>query len=106
MQAPQITVLMATYNGEEHVCEQIKSILNQTLPPTHLVILDDGSTDQTISNILSVYGSNPILTVGSNSKNLGVIATYENLLDKVETDFFALSDQDDVWLPQQTGNII
>ena len=49
-----IAILMATYNGEEFITEQIDSILNQSVQNWELFIHDDGSVDQTM-NILNRY---------------------------------------------------
>ena len=46
-----IDILMATYNGERYISEQIESILNQTYKNWKLYIRDDGSKDNTISII-------------------------------------------------------
>ena len=43
-----ISVAMTTYNGEKFVCEQIESILNQSMKVDEIIICDDGSSDSTI----------------------------------------------------------
>ena len=42
-----VTILMATYNGEKYISQQIESIINQTFTNWKLLIRDDGSTDNT-----------------------------------------------------------
>ena len=54
----KVDVLMATYNGEKYLKEQIDSILNQTYQNIHLIISDDCSTDRT-RDILKEYGRPP-----------------------------------------------
>ena len=91
----QVDVLLATYNGEKYVAEQIDSILNQTYKNIHLIISDDCSKDNT-SEILKEYEQKYI-----QQHNLGVIKNIEFLLKKVTNNLYMLSDQDDVWLPQK-----
>ena len=45
---PQIDILMATYNGGEYIAAQIRSLQNQTFSDWHLIVHDDGSTDDTL----------------------------------------------------------
>ena len=47
----KIGVLIATYNGEKFIKEQLVSILNQTVKPDEIIISDDGSTDGTLEII-------------------------------------------------------
>ena len=49
----KIAILMATYNGEKYICQQIDSILSQTCKDWELYIHDDGSTDNTIAAVES-----------------------------------------------------
>jgi glycosyltransferase involved in cell wall biosynthesis len=97
-----ISVAMATYNGEKYLREQIDSILCQTLPPDEIVICDDCSFDAT-QNIISAYQSRfPwLIRVVFNEKNLGYIKNFEKALKLCSGDIIALSDQDDVWLPNK-----
>ena len=92
-----VDVLMATYNGEKYVAEQIESILNQTYPKIRLIISDDGSTDNT-KNILEEYAKkdNRII-IASHTERFGVVKNFEFLLSKVESPLYMFSDQDDYW---------
>lgn len=92
----KIDVLLATYNGEKYVKEQIDSILNQTYRDIRLIISDDCSTDKT-REILKQYEKNDRVIIFYQEKNLGYIKNFEFLLKNVENDLYMLSDQDDVW---------
>lgn len=97
----QIDVLLATYNGEKYIKQQIESILSQTYKNIRLIISDDCSTDNTI-NILKEYEEKDNrIKLYIQSKNLGVVKNIEFLLEKVENELYMLSDQDDVWLPEK-----
>ena len=94
----QIDILLATYNGEKYLEEQLDSILNQTYKNIRLVISDDNSKDNTI-NILQKYAQKDNrIQLYLQPQNLGVVKNIEFLLNKVENRFYMLSDQDDVWL--------
>lgn len=56
----KIAILMATYNGEKYICQQIDSILSQTCKDWELYIHDDGSTDNTIAAVES-YVENTLI---------------------------------------------
>ena len=96
----QIDVLMATYNGEKYLKEQIESVLNQTYKNIRLVISDDCSKDGTI-NILKQYENDERIEVHYHEKNQGYIKNFEYLLKQVKNNIYMLSDQDDVWMPEK-----
>ena len=93
-----IQVLLSTYNGEEYLCNQIDSILNQKDVNVKLLIRDDGSTDSTPSMLREYANTHENITY-FNGKNHGVIASFFRLFELAdyEADYYALADQDDVW---------
>lgn len=98
----KIDVLLATYNGENYLREQIDSILNQTHKNIRLIVSDDCSKDDT-GKILEEYkNKDERIKVYYQEKNLGVVKNIEFLLGKVEAPYYMLADQDDVWLPEKT----
>lgn len=92
----KVDVLLATYNGEKYVREQIESILNQTYQNIQIIISDDCSKDGT-REILKEYEQNDKIKVFYQEKNLGYVKNFEFLLRQVEHNLYMLSDQDDVW---------
>ena len=93
----KIDILMATYNGEKYIREQIDSILSQTYSNFNLIISDDASSDATV-NILKEYANkDERIKIFKQDKNLGVVSNFEFLLNKVENEFFMFADQDDIW---------
>ena len=97
----KVDVLLATYNGEKYLKEQIDSILNQTYQNINLIISDDNSNDST-RKILEEYKKiDNRIKIYLQDKNLGYIKNFEFLLTKVESNYYMLSDQDDVWLPEK-----
>lgn len=103
----QVAVLMSTYNGEKYIREQIDSILSQIKVNVTLFIRDDGSTDSTVK-IITQYTekySNIRLLVG---ENIGVGNSFMQLLYSLtdEFDYYAFSDQDDIWLNEKLERAI
>ena len=94
-----IDILLSTYNGEKFLSKQIESIIAQTYRDWHLIIRDDGSSDNTLSiiNDFIVNYPNRIDLVDKGSFNLGSTKSFERLLDFVKSDYFMFSDQDDIW---------
>ena len=97
-----VAVLLSAYNGEKYLREQLNSILSQKGEFTlSLYIRDDGSSDGT-EDILREYEEKENVTVLRGS-NIGITESYFALLRAADGhDYYALSDQDDVWLPGKT----
>ena len=97
----QIDILLATYNGEKYLKEQLDSILSQTYSNFRLLISDDCSKDNTKEILKEYEKKDNRIKVFYQEKNLGYVKNFEFLLSKVENKIYALSDQDDVWLPEK-----
>lgn len=97
----QIDILLATYNGEKYLKEQIESILNQTYKNFRLIISDDCSKDSTREIIKEYEQKDKRIISYFQNENLGYIKNFEFLLTKVENTIYMLSDQDDFWLPEK-----
>ena len=98
----QAAVLMATYNGESYIKEQITSILTQSISDLMLIIRDDGSTDNTVEIIKSFAETDPRITLLNNTGSKhGAYLNFWQLLHyakkELNCDFVFFSDQDDVW---------
>ncbi len=98
-----IDILMATYNGEKYIAEQIESIIKQSYTKWHLYIQDDCSTDATVSIALSYKEKYPEkITVIENTQNSGSAKNnFFAMLNTVKSDYIMFCDQDDVWLPDK-----
>ena len=97
---PIVAIIMATYNGEKYLSEQLDSILNQSDVIVHLYISDDGSSDNTL-NIIQDYKDKyqknfkNIFKVNFNHPAKNFLSILPKITDQYE--FYAFSDQDDVW---------
>lgn len=96
--------MMATYKGERWVGEQIDSILGQEGVDVTLRICDDQSPDGTFSICKKYANSFPNVVVTRNETNLGVNDNFMQMLyedDAENYDYYAFSDQDDLWMPNK-----
>lgn len=101
----RVIVLLASYNGEKYIREQIESILNQTYNNICLYISDDNSTDLTrtiIDEYIQQYDNIYLI-----SREYGGCArkNFQNLiqfaLKHTSSKYVMFSDQDDIWLPDK-----
>jgi glycosyltransferase involved in cell wall biosynthesis len=98
--APLISVAMPVYNGEKYLAEAIDSILAQTFFDFELIIIDDGSTDNSL-NLLREYQKKDarIRLVAQENKNLAT--TLNDIVDIARGKWIARMDQDDISLPMR-----
>jgi rhamnosyltransferase len=99
----KVNILMSTYNGQQFLAEQIRSIQDQSYTDWTLFIRDDGSSDNT-KEILKDFehqDSRIHLIDNDKSDNLGVIKSFHKLVNHDRADYYFFSDQDDVWLPNK-----
>lgn len=94
-------VLLASYNGEDYISEQVESILDQDYSDVLLFISDDDSHDATYEickDYQCRYGEETICLTKNNA-TLGFCKNFLSLLydPKIEADFYAFADQDDIW---------
>lgn len=94
---PLVSVVLASYNGEKYIEDQIKSILQQTYSPIELIIADDASTDSTVSIIRQFQSSHSCIKLFTSKCNEGYIKNFEKGMSMATGEYIALSDQDDIW---------
>lgn len=96
----KIAILLAVYNGEKYLKDQLDSIVNQSFTNWKLFIRDDGSTDKSVTIIneyISQYPSK-IQLINDGLNNLGSCNNFFKLLEYAEnSEFYMFADQDDVW---------
>lgn len=98
--APIISVAMPVYNGEKYLAEAIDSILTQTFTDFELIIIDDGSTDNSIQVLREYQNRDPrIRLIARENRNLAT--TLNDIIDLARGKWIARMDQDDVALPQR-----
>ncbi|HMG83530.1 MAG TPA: glycosyltransferase [Ferruginibacter sp.] len=93
---PTITVLMPVYNAAQYISDAISSVLQQSFIDFELLIINDGSTDET-KNIITGFSDARITLI--NQPNLGVAAALNNGLQTATADLIARFDADDICMP-------
>lgn len=92
---------MPVYNGARFVARAIESVLNQTYPDVELVIVNDGSPDDS-ADVIQPYLKDPRVKYVEQA-NAGVAAARNRALGEASGEFVGLIDQDDVWLPDKVA---
>ena len=95
-----ITVLLAVYNGQQYLREAIDSILSQTFRDFEFLIIDDGSTDNTLF-ILNEYARRDSRIKLVTRPNKGLTYTLNEGIFLARGEFLARMDADDICLPQR-----
>lgn len=93
-QEPLVTVLMPVYNGEKYLREAIDSILQQTFQQFEFLIVDDGSSDNSI-NIIQSYSDSRIKLI-RNEQNVGISKTLNRGILEASCELIARMDADDI----------
>jgi glycosyltransferase involved in cell wall biosynthesis len=96
--AIRISVALATYNGANYLEELLNSLLKQSLEPFEIVIVDDCSSDGTLAILESYQQRYKQIKIHVNNHNLGPISSFKKAVAECIGDYFALCDQDDIWL--------
>jgi glycosyltransferase involved in cell wall biosynthesis len=102
---PVIEVLLATYNGERFLREQIDSILTQDYTDLRVLARDDGSSDATVS-ILNEYAErfpNRVRVMPPSPGSGSAKANFLLLMQESSAQYICFSDQDDIWLPDKVS---
>jgi glycosyltransferase involved in cell wall biosynthesis len=97
MSRPAISVVVASYNGERFIAEQLRSILAQLSPDDELIVSDDDSTDGTAERV--ERESDPRIRLLRSRQRVGYVRNFERGFAAARGSTIFLSDQDDVWLP-------
>jgi glycosyltransferase involved in cell wall biosynthesis len=98
-----VSVCMATYNGERFVEPQIMSILSQLGDDDELIVVDDGSTDATVSIVTGLHDGRIRL---HEQRNAGPVRAFEHAIGMARGSLIMLADQDDVWPPHRRRHLV
>ena len=94
-----IDILLATYNGEKYIRQQLDSILTQSCSDFKLFICDDASDDTTYEILKEYSQRHPdTIDISRNEYSLGARQNFFNLLKNSTAEYVMFADQDDVWL--------
>ena len=103
-----IDILLATYNGDKYIGEQLGSIINQTYQDWIVYIRDDGSNDDTVSIIKSYTALYPdkFVFIDDSLPSGSAKANFLKLLQYSKSEYVMFCDQDDVWLNDKIENTL
>jgi len=101
----KICIVLATYNGAKYLPAMLDSLVGQSRPADSIIVVDDGSKDETVQ-ILEQYKDRLPLQIFPSEKNQGHRAAFSRALTIAKQqlsadDYIALADHDDVWLPKK-----
>jgi glycosyltransferase involved in cell wall biosynthesis len=94
---PKISIILPTFNGSKYIREAIDSVLTQTFQDWELIVLDDGSTDNTCK-IVNHYLTDKRMRFLKNERNLGQNKTLNLGLKLAKGEYIARIDDDDEWI--------
>jgi glycosyltransferase involved in cell wall biosynthesis len=100
MTSPLLSVLMPVYNAERYVAQAVESILDQTFQDFEFLIMDDGSTDRSLS-ILKRYAARDARIHLVSRSNAGYVSALNEMLLQAQGRYIARMDADDVALPDR-----
>lgn len=89
---PAVSVVLPVYNGEAHLEETVRSVLNQSYPGIQFIVVDDGSSDRS-AEILADYPQIDVLR----QTNSGVPVARNAGAERSTGEFLCFIDQDDLW---------
>ena len=98
MKMPLVSIILPAYNGAQWIQKAIRSVLAQSFSDFELIIINDGSTDDTEAIILRFAGQDSRIRYIRNERNLGIQRTRNISLEQSYCDYMAEIDQDDEWV--------
>lgn len=93
-----VSVIIPIYNAEKYIAETVKSVLAQTYTDWELILVDDGSSDNSIA-ICQQFSDSRISII--RQKNGGVSSALNTGIRQAHGDYLAFLDADDLWLPEK-----
>lgn len=103
------SVVMATYNGEAYLYEQLDSLRTQTMAIDEVIICDDRSKDNTVAMLRAYIADNGLgesWRVIVNGENLGYADNFHKALMLAEGEYIFFCDQDDIWCPDKIEEMV
>ncbi len=101
---PKISIILPTYNRANTIHESILSVLNQTYEDFELIIVDDGSTDNT-KEVIEIFEDSRIQYI-KHEENKGAASAMNTGIKKSKGSFISIQNSDDKWLPEKLENEI
>lgn len=96
-----VSIITPSFNSEKFIAETIQSVQNQTYQNWEMIIVDDCSTDKTVSIVEYIANNDSRIKVYKLDKNSGTGIARNTALDKASGKYIAFLDADDLWKPQK-----
>ena len=96
-----VSIIMPAHNSADFIKESIDSVLAQTYKDWELIVIDDGSTDNTYSIVQECALTDSRIVLLKNEKNIGAARTRNKGLEKASGRYIAFLDSNDLWFPQK-----
>ena len=99
-----VSVIMATYNGEKYIKEQLDSIIPFLQENDELIVSDDGSSDKTLDIVREYQNSCQRVQI-TGGEHTGSSTNFASAVPKCKGEIVLFSDQDDLWMPEKLGTV-
>lgn len=96
---PTLSVIIPNYNHAKHLPASLGTLVNQSVQPLEVIVLDDASTDNSVEVIKQLAAQHPVIRLIQNEKNLGVITNINKGVDLARGEFVFVGSADDEILP-------
>ncbi|MGC6408473.1 glycosyltransferase family 2 protein [Bisgaard Taxon 45] len=106
LNTPLVSVLICAYNVEKYIEECINAVINQTYKNLEIIVVNDGSSDSTLSKLHSLSEKDSRIKMINNPKNLGFISSLNIGIEYVSGDYVARTDADDITKPEWIEKIL
>ncbi|HLO74369.1 MAG TPA: glycosyltransferase family 2 protein [Flavobacterium sp.] len=101
-----VSIITPSYNSAKFIVETIHSVQNQTYSNWEMIIVDDGSSDETETVILSIMQNDKRIQFHKLSQNSGPAVARNTAIEKASGDYMTFIDADDIWFPTFIENNI
>ena len=96
----KVSIITPLFNAERYVSETIKSVLNQSYQNWEMIIVDDCSSDQSVSIVEKFLVNDKRIRILKNDINLGPGGSRNKAINAASGDIIAFLDSDDIWHPE------
>lgn len=96
-----VTIGIPFYNNEKTIHSAINSVIYQTFKDWKLILIDDGSSDNSLHIAKKLAARDERITIISDGKNKGLVARLNQIIDLADADYIARMDADDIMLPER-----
>jgi glycosyltransferase involved in cell wall biosynthesis len=99
--SPQVSVIIPTYNRRNRIQKAIRSVLAQTCSDSEIIVVDDGSTDDTAVDVARLAENDQRIRLLQHGRNKGAPAARNTGIGASRGEFVSFLDSDDEWLPDK-----